>query len=1131
MLPSARGSRGPWHALAATLALLLGTALAGHGAGERAGAPTAPLAEEVDAPFGDRGEPLEAATIALRLDTEVPLPEGAAWPVTAGVPFKEGWLPETGKLALETTEGDPVPAQFEVRGRYPRSGDVRWLGVDFQHEAGSEGYRLRVGGGANPAPDQPVRVERTESGVTVRTGDLEARVARGPGGMLSQVRLAGEPLIDQGVTDGNWLVTTEGERHRARTEAITVERSGPVHATVRVEGRYVDPAGEPSCRWMARLHFAAGQPQVRIAHTFTWIGGPETLKIRELALSFGLAKPAERAAADRSHGAAGEPLLRSVRGGQALALVQDRLFHWGHGESHFGIHHGAPPGWDTVHEGERAGSWVAAAGAAGGATLALRELWETFPKELRAEPERLTAYLWASSGEAMPMDLSWEGLERLWGEPMLEELKRPRYERYRERVRKASDPYWNDPTGLARSHELLLRFHAGGDPGAGAARAEVFDAPPLVLADPAWLHRSEVAGRIWPQDPQRFPELERFIEEVWDDSFEVIEAWGDYGFLYYGDGPHQRYRLRTGSPKALAWRYGVAGEDGVHKAAWLAYMRSGQRKYYRYARAKSRYLNDVHISHANTSFRHDRGTVSAVPLVPWGGRPRSEPSPKRGFHRGFGFFIEHALYYYYLTGDRRGLDVFEEYAEVMRRGVTENPGWVEEFVPRINSSIGRWAFQRLAELGWFYRQLGDPVFLQQGKKLAHALIDLDDPSGLYKELKKEFLPRALFLEGEELAAYVRDPSKHTDHSTYLDHKGNNLLTWMRSAEGEAREEAREAFVRMAQYIVRTQNRRTRLIGVRMAYAYYLTGDSRYLRFGLKRSEQSRYRTLEDVAPRARPEYSTKLSRVSVADTIFNHPYIMAAVVEHGGAGLDGPLTALAKPIHAPPATLVLQKLEGVPLVMELSASRGASITAPDGGPLREEWIETEVTYHPHEGWAGGRLDPEEPLLYRRIVVPSGVGAGELRIDVERKRIAYVLEHDARGAVMVAPEGFSLPDRTGRSPHAGEGPFFFEVPEGAERFVVTTGKPGELRVLGPGGREAELRSLGEAGRYEVTVRPEEAGRKWSVARGEPRGDRSSAVDVSVSGIAPVFAHRDPELLFVPEAVDRVAPSERVDAVAR
>ena len=57
------------------------------------------------------------------------------------------------------------------------------------------------------------------------------------------------------------------------------------------------------------------------------------------------------------------------------------------GKSHFSILADEPGEPQELESGEKAGSWV----HAGGVTLVLRDLWQQFPKELRAESDRLTA--------------------------------------------------------------------------------------------------------------------------------------------------------------------------------------------------------------------------------------------------------------------------------------------------------------------------------------------------------------------------------------------------------------------------------------------------------------------------------------------------------------------------------------------------------------------------------------------------------------------------------------------------------------------------------------------------------------------------------------------------------------------
>lgn len=115
----------------------------------------------------------------------------AHWPVTRGVPMPVGMLRETDGLAVVDPDGDRVPAQFRVLGRWA-DGSVKWVLVDFQAKAGSSGtaaYNLtddtvdEVPAPRQSATDQStsytsVRVEETENDLHVDTGVLRFEVDR-----------------------------------------------------------------------------------------------------------------------------------------------------------------------------------------------------------------------------------------------------------------------------------------------------------------------------------------------------------------------------------------------------------------------------------------------------------------------------------------------------------------------------------------------------------------------------------------------------------------------------------------------------------------------------------------------------------------------------------------------------------------------------------------------------------------------------------------------------------------------------------------------------------------------------------------------------------------------------------------
>jgi hypothetical protein len=978
-------------------------------------------------------------------------------------------------------------------------------------------------GKAGPVYRQPVRINKEQETFVVTTGGLKAEVPR-QGGLMRRVWLKDELLLEHGRNDGNWLTTVDGTRHGEAGAKAVVEREGPLHATIRVDGVYADPAGKPSCRWTARLHFYAGQPMIHLVHTFTWVGRADQFKIRDLAISFGLARAATEAAADKSDETLGESVSRPLPPGEMLSLLQDQHWHWGHGESHFGILSGKPDRPAEIASGKKAGSWIGAGDGRWALTLALRDLWQQFPKELRAEPDRLSALLWSSQGKAGPLDLSYDSLEKFWGPAVVDQLRAPGtegagYQRMR------SNPQTNDPTGMAKTHDLLLiltrssrtpssptlRVGAAARStldsesqattgGYGAELAETFDTPPLVLPDPQWTTRSDVFGRIWPKDDQRFARWEQWIDQAWSDVFRVLDDWGDYGFFAYGDGPHQRYDFQSGRAVASVWRYTMPCDYGVHKAAWLGWLRSGDRRFYDYAVARTRFLNDIAICHEESPTRWKGSWTASVAPIPWatmaGGR--TPPDRKVG---AFEFFIDHAMIHYHLTGDQRSLDVAQEYATALREMISQ-PDWGRQWVSTMNDSHSRWYFQRIEDLATCYEQFGDPWFYQKSVELAHLGTDLTDSSGIVRD-----------------AVSGRERKKGAKYPSYLFYKAPNLLAYMRNLQGPELDRARQAFVKTVEHAFRTQSIETRSIGPRMAYGYYFSKDPRLLAFGVKRLEEEMRHSMEKQ--RGVQGYHTAVRqsgafRASAVNALVNASHLMAALVERPQASMEPRSPLLWKQMCFPALEFALLKEKGKPLQIELSASPGTTFTGPDGTPLPATWMGTPITYWPHNDGIQS-LNPVEPLLYRTVSIPAEAPAGEVRIGVGQEGIAYLLATNASRAVMVAPRGFYLGGGLrvlpgGRTVALGgtfDEEWHFRVPRGTAAFRLASSDASRLVLRDPAGREATLTPLG-SGQYRVAVTDGAADGLWSVSAQE-------VVDVAFADIQPVFANRVPASYFEPAGV--------------
>ena len=415
--------------------------------------------------------------IPLRISAEAGVAVLPSWLITTGVPFENGQLFEKDfdRLRVVASSGQAVPAQFETARRYPSTKAVRWLGVYWQIDPSEQGYRLVLANDKAPAAEAkaPVRVSEETSAFTVATGDFKARIPK-TGGMLAEVWLKDQLILKEGNEDGNWLTTLQGVKHRQADLKAVVERAGPLLATILVTGRYRDPEGKPSCRFEARLHVRAGRPEVEITHKFVWVGHSKDLQIADLALSFGLKQPATAAAVARSAEDKSKPFETALGQGQVVKLLQDELYHWGAGTSHYGIHTGPANNAKEVVSGERAGSWIQARHAHGAATVVLRDLWQRYPKALLVEPGKLTVFLWATQGKALSFDLREANLKKMWGPKAEPFLTLPEYNNT------FDNPYAMDPTGLARTHDILLHFHSSSEAkvlsAQALAQAEAFEA-------------------------------------------------------------------------------------------------------------------------------------------------------------------------------------------------------------------------------------------------------------------------------------------------------------------------------------------------------------------------------------------------------------------------------------------------------------------------------------------------------------------------------------------------------------------------------------------------------------------------------------------------------------------------------
>lgn len=204
------------------------------------------------------------------------------------LPLPRGACKSPPRIALTDDAGKPVPAQSEVLARWSDR-SVRMLHLTFPARAGL--YTARVDSSAKAAlPKQPVKLTRHgKDKVTVTTGRLTAKL--GGAGLVDSVQLGGKELIgprgiEVRVVDGKGRAFTATSARAVRTE---IEVDGPLRCVIALKGKCALGA-ETFLDFRLRFEFLAGVEGFTTAYTFFNLErGRDFLDVNAIELEFRLA--------------------------------------------------------------------------------------------------------------------------------------------------------------------------------------------------------------------------------------------------------------------------------------------------------------------------------------------------------------------------------------------------------------------------------------------------------------------------------------------------------------------------------------------------------------------------------------------------------------------------------------------------------------------------------------------------------------------------------------------------------------------------------------------------------------------------------------------------------------------------
>lgn len=1023
-----------------------------------------------------------------------------------GVPVPRDW--DLRNLSVLGADGVPVPSASRVMARWPETGNPRWLGVDFIADGGTD-YTLVPASAMATAAAEQVRVREHRDTFEVITGPARFLVPR-TGPLISRAYFDrnGDGRFDEDecilmpttgsdlyAIDQNGVVAFAGNDDEAGQlvlETLTEERAegAPLLRIVfRREGWYVTEAGDRVARHITRMHFRAGQPEVRFEHTFILTESTEELWFSEygMHLAFAQAGRPDEAFVPMSEADDSDILdVRLTGATETLYLFQEKAFYMSRmdpeEDCHFEIGisrgRGSP---DILASGSLAGNWILAGNASLSAGLAVRNFWQTFPKELAVSRDRMTLQLWASRGGEQ-LDFRPDVVRGRWPDEW--------YSTAAAGLKTRLERMDTDALGLARTHEWVLTLGGQPEPVAMADSAARVQHPPIALADPVWLRHTEAMGRFHPYDPERFADAEAFSQEWFDQHMYIWRQWGDYGFFEFGNWPHVWYRVANDGPMEGRWypyvdRYSAAMDYGTYAHLWRMFARSGDRQFFDAAEEVTRQRLDLNMAHWTSPSQADtlrfdhynrmrgriRGTYShSNSPVMWGGNYVA-------FHHASGTDIRALAYLYYLTDFRYAREMIGYYSDAVKRVLESD---------RFERLHGGRPFAILKNLATVYQETGDPEMKAIAEDQIEWLIDLDAPQGVDRTK-----------EATGLAKYgVKAGALHRAHEVM----GNPL-----AQKALVRGSTTRALNAIGEPPLGYYN----VMGEQLAAAADLTGDPVFLR-ALRRDMElavSRYRDRESG------EWTNMWSGVGPSAAANIYPmggiaFAMDVLARHEEAtGETVDLTPFARqPGFGHPVWIFFEKPADMEIKLDIRSRHSlAPVVRDHSGQVIENL--------PMSPYVDQMYSLEKAPTRWEVTLPATLPAGTYFIESGAGGHMWELTWtNAPGVVIHAPQSYLLGAGEGRqwgnrimpvdTDHVV--PVYFLVAEDTASFNLSNYSP--LMLIDPDGNRSRMETSGEKP-HTIQVPPAQRGALWAIYPLE-------AGFIELSGVPPFFAYGDPERYFLP-----------------
>lgn len=575
---------------------------------------------------------IPADGIAIVLEPQDVLADGA-WPVITGVPLPRGAVDDVSRFALYEN-GQRVAVQVTPAATWEVGGSVKWMHVRFvgRYTNGEPAtYRLKL---------EDASARQGTPGVDLRTFWAQC-----------------DP----------YLVDEAGARYELKNDGdlqVTLDEQGPVRWVLTARGWYTSASGEKLCQSTTRMHAYADQPFVRVTQETTVTF--DTHKKQLADLGFAIDTPA---AARFSMGVDGE----AASGDLPVYLHQDR--------------------WDRCHivnpagraqTGEKSDGWFSVQDASGRTlrTVAVRDIWQKFPKEVSLDADSMTVHFWPKHGHeafdqatALAKDQIYKFL--CFHQGALMDLKTPSvyvdtFDQW------AADPkvgsvegsgnWWRESEhdgtrdgnarGIIISNEFAVLMDDSIEP---ATFGLTLQRDPAAMADPAWNCATDAIMPMAPRVAGRYEDMENAVLEGFLSWTRTVERYNDYGMFNFAD-THSIHVIDENRPGLhRIWQTSHYHNVGTN---WLQYYRTGDPRMLRWARANTdHYINIDTVNYVDEENPvpvrdHELG---AMHHMGWKTHWASSGDAWGSYAGTTGHFIDPdaSLWCWYLTGNPRAKEAYD----------------------------------------------------------------------------------------------------------------------------------------------------------------------------------------------------------------------------------------------------------------------------------------------------------------------------------------------------------------------------------------------------------------------------------------------------------------------------------------